>query len=489
MNIPFHLTLALTDGAESLAPLPTQGMTVVVVCHNYGRFLAQALASVFAQTEPPARVIVVDDSSTDDTAAVAALFPLAEYRSVSFGDCAASRNSVLPSVTTPWILHLDADNWLATDALARASAVARLAPPNVAGVYFTRSVFGNQSSFLPAIPYDPKRLEYENYVDAGMLLRTDALRGAGGWPGPRGKTGYLRPMHEDWGLVLRLLQTGWDFAPCAEAVLHYRVHSLNQSNLGGEPLLSQNTLIRNARVTLLTLFCGRTWALPRYFDWLDRCDLNPALTSLLFVDNSGDASFGRFLRARAAAESRFLDCRVIQESATCDPDGALGNGAFAEGDAGVRLVRDAALHRHVAGLYGDAFARADGQFVLCVEDDVVPPADVLSRLMPLMAYPGDVGAAAARVMSRLHPGQVIAGAITHDGRGSSTLNPLGDVGFSSAGCTLYRTRALRDCRPRYEDEGPLFWDVSLGIDMAKASWRTVLTDCPTQHYEPDGSWV
>ena len=45
--------------------------TVVVVSHNYARFLRDAVQSAVAQTASP-RVLVVDDASTDDTPEVLA---------------------------------------------------------------------------------------------------------------------------------------------------------------------------------------------------------------------------------------------------------------------------------------------------------------------------------------------------------------------------------------------------------------------------------
>jgi glycosyltransferase involved in cell wall biosynthesis len=47
---------------------------VVIPVHDRARLLELALTSVAAQTLPPAEVIVVDDGSTDDSAAVAEAF-------------------------------------------------------------------------------------------------------------------------------------------------------------------------------------------------------------------------------------------------------------------------------------------------------------------------------------------------------------------------------------------------------------------------------
>lgn len=49
-------------------------ISVVVPCFNKGAVLRETIDSALAQTYPPLEVIVIDDGSTDDSAAVAAEF-------------------------------------------------------------------------------------------------------------------------------------------------------------------------------------------------------------------------------------------------------------------------------------------------------------------------------------------------------------------------------------------------------------------------------
>lgn len=99
-------------------------ISVVIPCHNYGRFLAAALESVAAQGDPDWESIVVDDGSTDDTATVAedwrAAYPAnVRWFSQDNAGPGAARNRGADEATGEWILFLDADDVLLPGALAR----------------------------------------------------------------------------------------------------------------------------------------------------------------------------------------------------------------------------------------------------------------------------------------------------------------------------------------------------------------------------------
>ena len=46
-------------------------VSIVVLCHNYARFLPEAIESALAQDYPSLEVLVIDDGSTDDSLDVA----------------------------------------------------------------------------------------------------------------------------------------------------------------------------------------------------------------------------------------------------------------------------------------------------------------------------------------------------------------------------------------------------------------------------------
>jgi len=87
-------------------------IAVVIPAYNSERFIGAALDSVFAQTRPPAQVIVVDDGSADRSASIAQARGATVIRQANAG-VSAARNSGMRAATQPWLAFLDADDtWL-----------------------------------------------------------------------------------------------------------------------------------------------------------------------------------------------------------------------------------------------------------------------------------------------------------------------------------------------------------------------------------------
>jgi glycosyltransferase involved in cell wall biosynthesis len=92
-------------------------VSVIIPCYNYGHFLPAAIESVLAQTYRDLEVIVVDDGSTDDSAAIADGYPrVACIRQPNLGQGAA-QNRGLEAASGEFVLFLDADDQLVSDAV------------------------------------------------------------------------------------------------------------------------------------------------------------------------------------------------------------------------------------------------------------------------------------------------------------------------------------------------------------------------------------
>jgi glycosyltransferase involved in cell wall biosynthesis len=103
------------------------GVAVVIPAYNAEKYVGQAVDSVLAQTAPAMEVVVVDDGSTDGTAAVLSRYP-APVRVVRLdnGGVARARNVGVEATAARWVAFLDADDvWVPTyleQMLAAASA-------------------------------------------------------------------------------------------------------------------------------------------------------------------------------------------------------------------------------------------------------------------------------------------------------------------------------------------------------------------------------
>src|SRR5690606_33035643 len=120
-----------------MTALDVPRVSVIIPNHNKARTLRACLASVLAQTNPPAEVIVVDDASTDDSRAIIREFPVRLICLDVNQGAAAARNAGARSATGDVLFFLDSDIALAPDALANALRVLREHPEcaMVQGIY------------------------------------------------------------------------------------------------------------------------------------------------------------------------------------------------------------------------------------------------------------------------------------------------------------------------------------------------------------------
>lgn len=141
-------------------------VSVVIPCYNAGRFLRETLDSILAQTRKPLEVIVVDDGSTDGSAAVADSFgpPVRVMRQPNQGESVA-RNHGLHEAKGDWVAFLDADDvWTPRKLeLQLAGVVGR---DDVVCSHTGFSLFGSRSE-VPAPPPDVLAGCYE--VDSLLL--------------------------------------------------------------------------------------------------------------------------------------------------------------------------------------------------------------------------------------------------------------------------------------------------------------------------------
>lgn len=95
---------------------PSNSVSVIVPVYNGETFVAQTLDTIFGQTVPPFEVIVVNDGSTDDTAAVVERFgDIVTLTNTENRGARSARNAGVSKAHGNWVAFCDSDDlWLPT---------------------------------------------------------------------------------------------------------------------------------------------------------------------------------------------------------------------------------------------------------------------------------------------------------------------------------------------------------------------------------------
>lgn len=196
-------------------------VSVVMPCHNYARFVGEAIASIVAQGPLVAEIVVVDDGSTDGSGDVAAAAsPLVRVIRQDCQGIAAARNAGIAAARGELVAFLDADDIL-TDASLAVRVAALDARPELG------CVFGRLAHFLcPALDDEARSRLFCPPDEAAarfagtMVARADVFRTVGGFD-PSLRVGEMI----DW--ISRLEAAGVGIGAVDACVLRRRIHGAN----------------------------------------------------------------------------------------------------------------------------------------------------------------------------------------------------------------------------------------------------------------------
>lgn len=214
-------------------------VSVIVTCHDYGRFLAECLESILAQTLPAAEVLVVLDHCTDESSVIADKFRGRGVRAVQHDACDVylSRRLGLKLTVQPYVIFFDADDKMASDYVEKLMAVMRRRETEgmklgVVTGYVT--LFGHtpypegdpRNSWKPDPNAPELDIDKQNFAIGNSLVRREALESLGG-------TGLedfslCNRIGQDWETWKKLRRAGWEFDR-ADALVQYRRHTKNST--------------------------------------------------------------------------------------------------------------------------------------------------------------------------------------------------------------------------------------------------------------------
>ena len=128
---------------------------VVIPCYNYSRYLRGCVNSVLSQSGVDARVLVIDDASSDETPLVgqdlAASDSRVSYRrhEVNAGHIATYNEGLLGWSSADYVVLLSADDMLAPGSLRRAVRI--MEDDDTIGMVYGRAIHFEQENELPHI--------------------------------------------------------------------------------------------------------------------------------------------------------------------------------------------------------------------------------------------------------------------------------------------------------------------------------------------------
>ena len=193
-------------------------VSVVVPCHNGGRFLESLLASLATQTFRDFEIVVVDDGSTEPQTGdkLAALDPSVRVVRQEQRYMAGARNRGFAEARGELVVPLDCDDTLDPSYLAETVPLLEAAPPDVGFVFTHLRLTGELEGVVERHFNRFDQLLF-NYLPYCMLVRRSAWEAAGGYDET------LRDGSEDWEFSIRLMSAGYCGSELGKPLFTYAV--------------------------------------------------------------------------------------------------------------------------------------------------------------------------------------------------------------------------------------------------------------------------
>lgn len=363
--------------------MSTPLITVVVPVFNGERYLAAAIESALAQTYEPVEVIVVDDGSTDRSAAIAAQYGVRVLRQPNRGVSAAC-NAGLEAARGEMIAFLDADDLWPPDRLelqarhllgrpdlgfVMAHAVQFLEPGVQRPDWLTHEWLARVRSMGATHPRS-RREDVTAPVTPPRtaLARTAVFRQVGGFDEDI-------DMGEDLDWLMRATDAGFRHELLPDVVLHQRLHSSNASYRLADVIPMR---LRIARESVARKTRPAT----------------PSVSVVIPVLN-GERFLAEAIASAKAQTHRPLEVVVID-------DGSSDRSAEVGEKLGARVLRRS--HRGVSAARNAGIATARGDLIALLDADDLWPVDRLAVQVERFRRRPELGFVVGRARLFLEPG-------------------------------------------------------------------------------------
>jgi glycosyltransferase involved in cell wall biosynthesis len=232
------------DGIDAAPARDSVG--VVIPCYGQEHYLGEAIESVLAQTRPADEILVVDDGSPGDAAAVVGRYPGVRLVRQANAGIAEARNTGLRESRSRYLIFLDADDRLLPNAIAAALAGFADHPDAALVAGICRRIdeagapWGAEVQFqCPGGDHYDALLRYNHiWPPAVGMYRRECLEAVSGWVWKRHV--------QDLELYLRLSRT-YPIVCHPEVVAEYRIQKRGRSRNRGAMLAGMVDVLRLQR--------------------------------------------------------------------------------------------------------------------------------------------------------------------------------------------------------------------------------------------------
>lgn len=196
-------------------------ISVVIPVYNGERYLAQAIESILAQSEPSIQIIVIDDGSTDRTKEVLTRFKeKVQYHFQERSGQAAARNRGVSVAEGPFLAFLDADDLWVEGKLALQLAAFQANPHLDAVLSYVQQFICPQIDSAMASRIECPSKKMAGYLPGTMLIKREAFLRSGGFD-----TSYRTGEFIDW--YVKAKEQGLKDLMLPEVLLRRRLHGNN----------------------------------------------------------------------------------------------------------------------------------------------------------------------------------------------------------------------------------------------------------------------
>lgn len=197
-------------------------ISVIIPVFNGERYLGEALDSALAQEPAPLEVIVVDDGSTDGSAAIAEARDRVRCIRVDHAGVSAARNRAIVEARGEWLAFLDADDRWLPGKLAHQLEAAQARPDVAIFLGVKRILMDGPAQEWYDGPGDGEELA--SYEPSVWFVKRSAFEQAGPFD-------VTMAIGEDTDWLARASDAGLRMHVCEQVLTERRIHAGNASGV------------------------------------------------------------------------------------------------------------------------------------------------------------------------------------------------------------------------------------------------------------------